>query len=71
MMITTTKTQLLTLTDRSSEESKLSYLKNLMVNYLSADYAVRDHMESAIGVVLQFTPDDIVKIEKKKAESWF
>ena len=57
--------------ERGSEESKLDYLKNLMVNYLSADPAVRDHMEKAIGTVLQFTPDDVDRIQKKKSESWF
>ena len=60
--------KLLQITDRSTEDAKLSYLKNLMVNYLTSDIAVREHMESAIGTVLQFTPDDISKIEKKKAE---
>lgn len=53
----------------STEESKLSYLKNLMVNYLTSDIDVREHMEGAIGTVLQFTPDDVAKIEAKKAES--
>ena len=57
--------------ERGSEESKLDYLKNLMVNYLSSDPEVRDHMETAIGTVLQFTPDDLDKIHKKKNESWF
>ena len=60
--------QLLQLTGQDSEENKLSYLKNLMVNYLTSDYAVREHMEGAIGTVLQFTPEDITKIEQKKAE---
>ena len=61
------------ITDASSAEAKLSYLKNLMVNYLTADQAVRDHMESAIGTVLQFTPDDLERIGKKKTENeaWF
>jgi hypothetical protein len=62
------KTQL-QFADRSSEDSKLSYLKNLMVNYLTSDIQVREHMESAIGTVLQFTPEDISKIDAKKAES--
>jgi hypothetical protein len=53
----------------SSENSKLSYLKNLMVNYLTSDLDVREHMEGAIGTVLRFTPEDIAKIEAKKAES--
>jgi len=56
----------------TGEESKLNYLKNLMVNYFTADPSVRDHMEGAIGTVLQFTPEYINKIQKKKAEdSWF
>ena len=59
---------LMKFSEKSSEESKLSYLKNLMVNYLTSDLAVREHMEGAIGTVLQFTPDDIAKIEKKKIE---
>lgn len=61
------------ITEASTAEAKLSYLKNLMVNYLTADQAVRDHMESAIGTVLQFTPDDRDRIQKKKSESetWF
>ena len=59
------------LSQRSNEDSKLSYLKNLMVNYFTSDPEVREHMEPAIGTVLQFTPDDIAKIEAKKTEgSW-
>jgi hypothetical protein len=56
----------------AEEDSKLSYLKNLMVNYLTADPEVRDHMEKAIGTVLKFTPNDIAIIEKKKTDdaSW-
>ena len=56
----------------AEEDSKLSYLKNLMVNYLTADPEVRDHMEKAIGTVLKFTPSDIAIIEKKKTDdaSW-
>eukprot|EP00536_Pseudo-nitzschia_multiseries_P015978 jgi/Psemu1/247213/estExt_Genewise1.C_9900018 len=56
----------------AEEDSKLSYLKNLMVNYLTADPEVRDHMETAIGTVLKFTADDITAINKKKEDdsSW-
>jgi hypothetical protein len=65
----------LNIAEASSAEAKLSYLKNLMVNYLSADLAVRDHMESAIGTVLQFSPEDVDRIHaRKKAAndaSWF
>ena len=62
---------MLKISQQSNEDSKLSYLKNLMVNYLTSDPDVREHMEVAIGTVLQFTPDDKAKIEAKKAEgSW-
>lgn len=57
------------MSEKSSEESKLSYLKNLMVNYFTSDLAVREHMEGAIGTVLQFTPEDVEKIEQKKREN--
>jgi len=60
--------------DASSAEARLSYLKNLMVNYLTADQTVRGHMESAIGTVLQFTPEEVQQIEEKKKEAneaWF
>ena len=69
-----TEMDTLNIADTSSAEAKLSYLKNLMVNYLSADQTVRDHMESAIGTVLQFTPHEMERINaRKKAESdsWF
>ena len=64
---------LLNLTDRAAEDAKLTYLRNLMVNYLSSDSAVREHMEGAIGTVLKFSNDDIVKIEKRKESdgTWF
>lgn len=44
-----------------------------MVNYLTSDPEVRDHMEGAIGTVLKFTQEDMARIEKKKAAdgSWF
>lgn len=59
--------------DSGAEVAKISYLKNLMVNYLSADPAVRDHMEPAIGTVLNFTQEDLDKVKKQKEmnESWF
>lgn len=66
-----TQAQLFNMAERGGEESKLDYLKNLMVNYLSSDPAVRDHMEGAIGTVLQFSSEDMQKIKKKKTESWF
>jgi len=64
---------LLQFADKSAEDAKLSYLKNLLVNYLSSDLAVKEHMEGAIGTVLKFTPDDYEKIKKRKEEeeSWF
>jgi hypothetical protein len=57
----------------SSADAKLSYLKNLMVNYFSSEQAVQDHMQSAIGTVLQFSRDDLERIEKRKVanEAWF
>ena len=65
------QTQIMQMSEKSSEDSKLSYLKNLMVNYLTSDLAVREHMEGAIGTILQFTPEDIEKIEQKKNESGY
>lgn len=55
------------------DEAKIAYLRNLMVNYLSSDASMKDPMEVAIKTVLQFTPDDVARIEKaKKAnEAWF
>jgi hypothetical protein len=59
----------------SSADAKLSYLKNLMMNYFTADPSVRDHMLQAIGTVLQFTPEEQKRIVAKKATqdstSWF
>jgi hypothetical protein len=62
-----------TLNDQSSAEAKLSYLKNLMVNFLSCTDDVKEHMETAIATILQFSPDDLEKIQKQKAENggWF
>jgi len=53
----------------SSEDAKLIYLKNLMVNYLCADESsdVRGPMERAIGTVLQFTDADFSRISSRKA----
>ena len=55
-----------------SADAKLSYLRNLMVNYLTAEVDVKNHMEGAIGTLLQFSQDDVARIEKKRAEneSW-
>lgn len=63
---------MLTLSDNQMEDAKISYLRNLMVNYLSSDTAVRDHMEGAIGTVLKFSREDFAKIKQQKAqnESW-
>jgi DNA repair exonuclease SbcCD ATPase subunit len=60
-------------TGKSSSDAKLNYLKNLMVNYFTAEDNMKDQMETAIGTVLQFSPDELSKIQKKKAasESWF
>jgi GRIP domain len=54
------------ISSNSNDESKLSYLKNLMVNYLTAEPEIKEHMETAIGTVLQFTPDDLSRIKQKK-----
>jgi hypothetical protein len=65
------------ITSNSSSDAKLSYLKNLMINYLTADPAVRPHMETAIGTVLQFTNDEKKLVDSKKTAaavanaSWF
>lgn len=60
--------------DKGAEDAKISYLRNLMVNYLSSDPGVRDHMEGAIGTVLKFSNEDSAKISKQKLlsdSSWF
>lgn len=59
---------MLKISKQNNEESKLSYLKNLMVNYLTAEPEVQGHMEIAIGTVLQFTDEDLIAIQKKKDE---
>lgn len=43
------------------------------MNYLSADPSVRDHMEPAIGTILNFTDEDLARVKKQKEqnESWF
>jgi len=43
------------------------------VNYLASDTSVREHMEPAIGTVLNFTDADLEKIKKQKVQSegWF
>jgi len=63
---------MLNFTDKNMEDAKMSYLRNLMVNYLSSDTAVREHMEAAIGTVLKFSKDDFKKIreQKSQSESW-
>ena len=65
----------MSMASNSSADAKLSYLKNLMMNYFTADPSVRDHMLSAIGTVLQFTPDEQKRITAKKttqeSTSWF
>lgn len=55
-----------------SADAKLAYLRNLMVNYFTADPTVKPHMEGAIGTLLQFTQEDVERIEKKRSEfeSW-
>ncbi|GAX23454.1 hypothetical protein FisN_15Lu186 [Fistulifera solaris] len=58
----------------SSSDAKLSYLKNLLLQYfLADDDSTRRPMEGAIGMVLQFSPAETQQIEAKRAEkdSWF
>eukprot|EP00804_Cyclotella_cryptica_P018522 CCRYP_004333-RC/>CCRYP_004333-RC protein AED:0.02 eAED:0.02 QI:682/1/1/1/0.5/0.33/3/406/388 len=55
--------------DSGAEGAKISYLKNLMVNYLGSEASVREHMEPAIATVLNFTQDDLEKIKKSKGQS--
>ena len=65
---------MLNLVDNGADDAKISYLRNLMVNYLSSDPAVRGHMEGAIGTVLKFSSEDCDKISKQKRQSdakWF
>lgn len=65
---------MLNLVDTGADDAKISYLRNLMVNYLSSDPTVREHMEGAIGTVLKFSRDDFAKISKQKKQhdaSWF
>jgi GRIP domain len=64
----------MSLASQASADAKLSYLKNLMMNYFTSDPAVRDHMLAAIGTVLQFTPDEQKRIKNAKQQdstSWF
>jgi GRIP domain len=59
---------------QQSADAKLSYLKNLLLNYLTAESSVRDHMEEAIGTVLEFSPNERQQIKQKRSatsESWF
>mmetsp|Transcript_15915 Transcript_15915/g.23933 ORF Transcript_15915/g.23933 Transcript_15915/m.23933 type:complete len:468 (-) Transcript_15915:21-1424(-) len=68
------ETTMLNLVDNGADDAKISYLRNLMVNYLSSDPAVREHMEGAIGTVLKFSSEDCAKISKQKRQSdtkWF
>lgn len=62
-----------TLHDSGAEGAKISYLKNLMVNYLGSDSACREHMEPAIATVLNFTEEDLsrIKQQKEQNDSWF
>jgi hypothetical protein len=62
-----------TLHDSGAEGAKISYLKNLMVNYLGSDAACREHMEPAIATVLNFTEADLsrIKLQKEQNDSWF
>jgi len=57
----------------SADVMVFSFVLLIQVNYLASDTAVREHMESAIGTVLNFTDADLEKIKKQKVQSegWF
>eukprot|EP00522_Entomoneis_paludosa_P018019 CAMPEP_0172442516 /NCGR_PEP_ID=MMETSP1065-20121228/2927_1 /TAXON_ID=265537 /ORGANISM="Amphiprora paludosa, Strain CCMP125" /LENGTH=467 /DNA_ID=CAMNT_0013192395 /DNA_START=126 /DNA_END=1526 /DNA_ORIENTATION=+ len=59
----------LALADGGSADAKLNYLRNLMVNYLTSETEVKNHMEAAIGTILQFSERDVERIEKKRTEN--
>jgi hypothetical protein len=40
-----------------------------MVNYLASDTAVREHMEVAIGTVLNFSEEEKEKIKRQKVHN--
>lgn len=49
----------------SREGANLEYLKNVVLSYiLSTDTFGRSHMLNAIAAVLQFSPEEIEKINK-------
>jgi len=56
----------------NGEDAKLSYLRNLMVNYFCSDEAMKEHMEIAIRTVLKFSDEDVKKVKeaKKAHDSW-
>ena len=64
------------LADNGSADAKLGYLRNIVVQYLTItddDASVKNPMEAAMGTILQFSPDDVQKIEDARAakEAWF
>lgn len=48
-----------------------AYLKNIILKYMAADGEpeTREHMEAAIATVLEFTPEDVKFIQKKRIAS--
>jgi GRIP domain len=68
-------TTAMSMTSSSPSDAKLSYLKNLVLNYLTSDATVRDHMLGAIGTVLQFSAEEKQRIAAKQSKqndsSWF
>lgn len=51
----------------STEEAKMAYLRNLLLKYLGTEEAVaRQHMERAIGAVLQFSPRELQELKERR-----
>ena len=60
--------------DVSSQDilTKNKYLRSLFFNYLcSRDRSARNHMQTALMTIFQFTPEEVMEIRKKASSSWF
>lgn len=52
--------------------TKNKYLRSLFFNYLCArDKSSRNHMQTAIMTIFQFTPEEVMEIRKKASSQWF
>lgn len=52
---------------KSREGANLEYLKNVLINYLTTnDSSSKRHILNAISTVLQFTPDELEKVNHVK-----